>query len=468
MTQLRRLARPSGMSEELFCLVGRDGLMRMPSDGWVRLSGYSAGELGALRFVDLLHRDDRGRVMPASGGESVTLGVKGRVRGADGAYRVVEWSVFPAPEPGAFYVVGHALADAEAEESLVAEIGRLHKDIDTLATMRDNLDMCLTTQEASGVIGRFCEQAMDGYPGEVWIANASRNLLERIARWGDGAEDVLATTEPHECWAIRGGRPHSFEPGGSGLPCGHFETPPKRSRCIPLKGAGDALGMLTTWADSEVDIKTWAEYLRRVATIAEVLAMGLANLSLRQSLRAQSIRDPLTSLFNRRYMEETLDRELARANRHESSLGLIMIDIDNFKHFNDEFGHRAGDNALVEVGGLLAKIIRAEDIACRYGGEEFAVIMPGAPLEATTRRAAEVGRAIRGIVIQDAAGALLSGLSASMGVAVFPDHGGTCDTLVRAADLALFAAKQAGRDCVRVAEAVESLSEPPPPTGEAS
>jgi diguanylate cyclase (GGDEF)-like protein len=420
-----------------------------------------------MRFVDLLHRDDRGRVMPASGGVSMTLGVKGRVRCADGAYRVVEWSVFPAPEPGTLYVVGHAPGDSDAEESLVAEIGRLHKDIDTLATMRDNLDMCLTMQEASGVIGRFCEQAMDEYPGEVWIANASRNLLERIARWGDGAEGVLATKEPHECWAMRGGRSHSYEPGGSGMPCGHFETPPRRSLCIPLKGAGEALGMLTTWADADVDSTTWSNYLRRVATIAEVLAMGLANITLRESLRAQSIRDALTSLFNRRYMEETLDRELARATRHESSVGLIMLDIDNFKHFNDEFGHRAGDNALVELSGLLAKVIRAEDVACRYGGEEFAVIMPGAPLEATTRRAAEIGRAVRGIVIQDAAGALLSGLSASMGVAVFPDHGGTCDTLVRAADVALFAAKQAGRDCVRVAEVVESPSEPPQPADEA-
>jgi PAS domain S-box-containing protein len=274
------------MAEDLFCLVGRDGIMMMPNEGWEPLLGYSSGELGSLRFVDLLHRDDRERVMPPGGKGSLTLGVKGRVWCADGAYRVVEWSVFPAPEPGSFYVVGHEHADSEVEESLVAEIGRLHKDIDTLATMRDNLDMCLTTREASGVIGRFCEQAMDGYPGEVWIANASRNLLERIARWGDGAEDVLATTEPKECWAIRGGRPHSYEPGGSGLPCGHFPTPPKRSRCLPLKGAGDALGMLTTWADSDLDLKTWSEYLRRVATVAEVLAMGLANLSLRESLRA--------------------------------------------------------------------------------------------------------------------------------------------------------------------------------------
>ena len=446
-------------------MVGRDGIMKMPNEGWERFSGYSSGELGSMRFLDLLHRDDRGRVMPAGGEGSMTLGVGGRVRCADGAYRLAEWSVFPAPEPGALYVVGHANSDAD--ESLVAEIGRLHKDIDTLATMRDNLDMCLTMQEASGVIGRFCQLAMDGYPGEVWIVNASRNLLERIAHWGDGAEDVLATTEPHECWAMRGGRPHSYEPDGTGLLCRHFETPPRRSLCIPLKGAGDALGMLTTWADSGVDGTTWSHYLRRVATIAEVLAMGLANLTLRESLRAQSIRDPLTGLFNRRYLEETLERELARAARHEMPVGLIMLDVDHFKHFNDQFGHRAGDTALVEVGALLAKTIRAEDIACRYGGEEFTVIMPGAPLEATTLRATEIGIAVKGILIKEPTGTLPGGLSVSAGVAVFPDHGDDGEALVRAADLALLAAKQAGRDCVRVAEAVDSASEPRQTTGEA-
>jgi hypothetical protein len=181
----------------------------------------------------------------------LTLGVRGRVRCAGGACRVAEWSVFPAPEPGAFYVLGRA--DFDADESLVAEIGRLREVFDTPATMRANLDLCLTMQDASGVIGRFCEQAMVGCPGEVWIANASRNLLECIARWGSGAEDVPATEEPHECWAARGGRPHSYDPGGLGLSHGHLGTPPKRSHCTPLKGAGEALGMLATRADSDVD-----------------------------------------------------------------------------------------------------------------------------------------------------------------------------------------------------------------------
>jgi diguanylate cyclase (GGDEF)-like protein len=451
MTDFDPAAGLSGVSEELFCLVGPDGMMMMPSEKWERLCGFASSELGSMRFLDLVHPDDRGRVIPGGGEGSLTLGVLGRVRGADGVYRMVEWSVLPAPEPGAMYVVGHELA-GPAEKTLVAEIGRLHRDIDTLATMRDNLDMCLTLQEASEVIRQFCQQAMNGYPGEVWMVNASRNLLERIAGWGDGAEGSLGTKELHECWAMRGGRSHSYGSGDSGLACPHFDTSPRRSLCIPLKGTGEALGILTTWADTEVDDTTWSDYLRRVLTIAEVLAMGLANLTLRETLRAQAIRDPLTGLFNRRYLEETLERELARATRHESPLGLIMLDVDHFKHFNDQHGHRAGDTALIELGALLAKTTRAEDVACRFGGEEFTVIMPGAPPEVTVRRAAEIGRAVKEITVEKSADARLRGLSVSMGVAMFPDHAGTHDTMLRAADLALLAAKKAGRDCVRIAE----------------
>jgi diguanylate cyclase (GGDEF)-like protein len=211
--------------------------------------------------------------------------------------------------------------------------------------------------------------------------------------------------------------------------------------------------VLTTWSDADPQADEWSAYVQRVATMGEVLGMGLANLALRESLRAQSIRDPLTTLFNRRYMEETLERELARAARHDSTVGMVMLDVDNFKHFNDEFGHRAGDDALVEISAMLARTIRVEDIACRYGGEEFTVIMPGAPLEATKRRAAEIGSAVRDISFQEPSGERVTGLTVSMGISMFPSHGDTVAALMRAADLALLAAKHAGRDCVRVGEA---------------
>jgi diguanylate cyclase (GGDEF)-like protein len=273
---------------------------------------------------------------------------------------------------------------------------------------------------------------------------------------------LMLTMEPVDCWAMRGGRPHSYDPKGSGLPCKHHPKLPCRSLCIPLKGASDVVGMMTTWGVSADFDPGWHGYLRRIATIAEVLAMGLANLALRETLRSQSIRDPLTALFNRRFMEESFDRELARAVRHQSTVGLIVLDLDNFKHFNDEYGHGAGDTALIEIGKLLRDSIRSEDVACRYGGEEFAVIMPGAPLEATAQRAEAIAEAVREISVREIGGRILGSLSVSIGVALYPEHGDTRDSLIAAADLALFAAKSAGRDCVRVATTVGSHPKAPP------
>jgi len=462
-TQSQHCARLFDLTSEFLCVLRRDGTMAMPNEAWERFLGFSPEEFGSLSFFDLLHPDDQARIVPAgnpAGEGCLILDVKGRVRCADGVYRVAAWSLFPAPEPGTLYALGHEAAELDSETDLTAEIERLYRDIDTLAAMRDNLDMCVTIEEASQVIRRFCSKAMDGFPGEVWISNASRNLMGRVARWGDGDEDMLGTMEPVDCWALRGGRPHSYDPQGSGLSCKHHKPLPSRSICIPLKGSNEVLGLLTTWERRGGIDRMWPAYLRRVATTAEVLAMGLANLTLRETLRSQSIRDPLTALFNRRYMEESLDRELARATRHESTVGLIMLDIDSFKHFNDEFGHRAGDTALVLLANLLSKTIRTEDVACRYGGEEFAVIMPGSPLEATIRRASAIGEAVREIAVREDDGKALAQLTVSMGVSVFPDHGATSEDLVRAADLALYAAKQGGRDCLRVATAGDSDAGP--------
>ena len=117
------------------------------------------------------------------------------------------------------------------------------------------------------------------------------------------------------------------------------------------------------------------------------MALSLSNLNLRETLQHQSIRDPLTGLFNRRYMDETLERERQRAARSDTSLGVIMLDIDHFKKFNDMFGHEAGDTVLEELGVLLKNHVRGSDIACRYGGEEFVLILPESPLEIVIERA---------------------------------------------------------------------------------
>jgi len=168
-------------------------------------------------------------------------------------------------------------------------------------------------------------------------------------------------------------------------------------------------------------------------------------------LLEQSVRDHLTGLFNRRYMEETLERELLRSARKQLSLGIIMLDVDDFKRFNDTWGHAAGDEVLRKLGDLLLRQVRGEDIACRYGGDEFIIVLPDATQEVTRQRAELIAAQASDFHLQ-VDGQSLGVATLSLGVALFPDHGHTSTTILRAADAALYRAKHEGRGRVAVAE----------------
>lgn len=182
----------------------------------------------------------------------------------------------------------------------------------------------------------------------------------------------------------------------------------------------------------------------------EQIVLALSNLKLRDSLRQQSIRDSLTGLFNRRYLEETLSLEIQRAKRNNSPFSVIMIDLDHFKRFNDTHGHEAGDVVLQTLGGFLKRHVRAGDIACRYGGEEFTLVLPSTTLELAQQRAEELSEGVRSLHI-DFNGPSLGPFSLSAGVATFPNHGDGSEMILQAADMALYRAKNEGRDRVMVA-----------------
>jgi diguanylate cyclase (GGDEF)-like protein/PAS domain S-box-containing protein len=167
-------------------------------------------------------------------------------------------------------------------------------------------------------------------------------------------------------------------------------------------------------------------------------------------LREQSVRDHLTGLFNRRYMEETLERELLRASRKQLSLGIIMLDVDDFKRFNDTCGHAAGDAILHELGNLLLEHVRGEDIPSRYGGDEFIIVLPDASREVTRERAELLRENAHHLHIQFE-GQTLEAVTLSLGVAVFPEDGSTSAAVLKAADDALYHAKRAGRGRVVMA-----------------
>jgi diguanylate cyclase (GGDEF)-like protein len=215
-----------------------------------------------------------------------------------------------------------------------------------------------------------------------------------------------------------------------------------------MTAQGETLGLL--YIESR-DAKLIEYRSSLAANFAERIALALANLRLRESLRTQASRDPLTSLFNRRYMEETLERELRRAIRHRHSVGVIMIDADHFRTINNTVGHAAGDAMLQAMARFLQCQIRLEDTPCRYGGDEFVLILPDSTLEDTYKRAEQLRQGIKQITVQYG-GRMLDTVTISLGVAGCPEHGTTVEEVLLAADKALFCAKEEGRDRTLVAK----------------
>jgi len=326
------------------------------------------------------------------------------------------------------------------------------RDLDLLTRMAEVLQACVTEEEAYTVVGRFGGQFFPQESGAVFITSASRNLVEAHTVWGPFAAD-LTMFKPEDCWALRQGRTHVVDDTRSGLLCQHLsEAMPSAYLCIPLMAQGESLGVLylsVSPAGEERGTGLTETKQRLAQTVAEQLGPAVANLKLRDTLKNQSIRDPLTGLFNRRYMEETLERELRRAERSSHSVGMMMLDIDRFKDFNDTFGHEAGDVLLRDLGYLLKSNMRGEDVACRYGGEEFVLILPDASADATLRRGEQLREAVKRLHVSHR-GQLIGGVSMSIGVACFPDHGANSGALFQAVDTALYAAKNGGRDRVTV------------------
>jgi len=298
------------------------------------------------------------------------------------------------------------LANASRQLARSVEgLERSNREVTLLGEMVDLFQACRTTQEANDVIARCASRLFSGVSGALYVFRAPRNLVERAASWGRraGGDGAFA---PDQCWALRRGRPHVVE-AASPIVCSHLANGgPAAALCLPMMAQGEALDVLVLRADGPAepgaDLAGGSGLegsLRLARAASEHIALALANLRLRETLKGQAIRDPLTGLFNRRYMEETQEPELRRAERRGSALGIVMFDIDHFKLFNDTHGHEAGDLALREMGAFLLKHVRGEDIACRYGGEEFALILPDASLAATKARAEGLREAVKNLLL---------------------------------------------------------------------
>ena len=380
---------------------------------------------------------------------AVSLLQAGEVRGAYAIYKDISDQVRAAAQ---------AEEHAASLHRLVEELRLQTSQMTLLSEMGDLLQCCATTEEAYAVVAQSVKKLFSApISGILYAFKSSRNALESVTIWGEShsSEAVFA---PEVCWALRRGHPHWSGDPSQGISCAHIKDPAKaRHLCVPMVGQGDTVGILclkfpnAEQAQTRVGADASQESQQRLATtVAAQVALSLASLRLRETLRDQSIRDPLTGLFNRRFMQESLDRELQRAKRKKRPLAVVFIDLDHFKRFNDTFGHAAGDLILRTMGELFLRHFRGDDVICRYGGEEFAIILPESSAKDAAKRA-NLLRIEASKISMRHLGQILDTVTLSIGVAAFPEHGQTTEQILRMADQCLYQSKTEGRDRVTVA-----------------
>ncbi|HEY6447761.1 MAG TPA: diguanylate cyclase [Acidobacteriaceae bacterium] len=344
---------------------------------------------------------------------------------------------------------------SEANERLSQTVQRLEQqaaESRLLIAARDEVGLCQEVKLAEAVFVRYLNQLLPGTAGCLCIINHSRQQMETAGTWG-GAEPVtFEGFAPDTCCALRSGKIRWRRPERSEVHCTHFAgKAPERYICLPLTAHGETLGIVTMELTSP-EIAALAEAREStLVSLGEMAAMTISGLNLRQKLENQSIRDGLTGLFNRSFMEIALEREINRAARQGKQIAVMMLDIDHFKDFNDSFGHEAGDLVLRHVAEAMRVGIRGEDIACRYGGEEFVIILPEISTRAAADRAEVLRRMVADLTLRYR-GEPLRQVTISIGMAMCPENGETEEELLRCADHAMYAAKHKGRNKVVTAD----------------
>jgi|KBSMisStandDraft_5_1062788.scaffolds.fasta_scaffold01342_5 diguanylate cyclase (GGDEF)-like protein/PAS domain S-box-containing protein len=415
----------------------------LPADFEASVRRVIAGE---ARHMTVRRRRKDGRVLDLEV-HALPLAVDGRVRGSYTIYKDISEHIRASQAER---------KHAEVLNQLLNELKRRTREMTLLSEMGDLLECCVTTEDACSVVAQSVQKLLpEVISGTLYLFKSSRNLVETAIQWGNASISEAAFS-PDECWSLRRGQPH-WSPLAEGIHCTHISASVTlKCLCVPMVGHGDTLGVLhLEFAGDAIETDPGSENPEAIAqrlgtTVAGQIALSLASLRLRDTLRDQSVRDPLTGLFNRRFLEESLEREMQRAVRKNHPVSILFADLDNFKRFNDTFGHDAGDYVLKIVADLFRKSVRADDVVCRYGGEEFGFILPESSSENAVIRANELREATKKMEMgyQNSS---LGTLTLSIGVATFPEHGETVEELLKTADKCLYTAKSAGRDQVSLA-----------------
>lgn len=420
------------------------------------ISGYSAEEIFALGcFIPFVHSDDREKIS-----SELNRMVPGEVKIID--FRIVtkqeevRWIAQKCCcEKGAgegellLYSSIRDITDRkQMEETLhhtFAELQRHDNRMRLLHEMNDKLLSVESRKEVCAVIIDSAAKLFPEYSGLLAICPENSCDFKIVANWGN-VFDMNATFTMNDCWALQSKVSHKVCDPNQSLGCKFFQGQHNEPHfCLPLMARGDTLGLLQIISPDNVTKDQLDEMYDFAVTMSETISLALSNLMLREALREEAIRDPLTGLFNRRYLEETLPLSLRNQQRTNEPLTVAMLDLDHFKSFNDKYGHEAGDIVLKEIGALLCSSLRGGDIACRYGGEELVIILSGATLEHALPRMENIRQLVMNHCIHSS-GRKLPAITVSIGISEARPGETDAATILKRADIALYKAKQSGRN----------------------
>ncbi|MBT8155450.1 sensor domain-containing diguanylate cyclase [Epibacterium ulvae] len=340
---------------------------------------------------------------------------------------------------------------SSSEKEMMSEQLRLARDVKLLGELNEWLQSSRSLDELFGMVERFMTHILPNAEGSVYVYSNSRDVLDGWASWNGGShKDHI---HPEECWGLRRGRTYEYGTNEINFTCEH--AVPHNDNpyfCFPILAHGETVGLLHLRskhksADAFMIDRSLAQMC------SEQISMAIANVRMRDELHDQSVRDPLTGLFNRRHMTETLRKSINDSERSGDEFAVIAVDVDHFKKFNDTHGHDAGDMVLRAVGSALEQDCDGDDVACRPGGEEFTVIVPHCDADAALARAEALRRRVENIKVRYGE-KTLPRVTISIGVSNYPAQGTLPQFLLRSADEALYEAKALGRNRVVMADNV--------------
>ncbi|HZV61650.1 MAG TPA: diguanylate cyclase [Methylophilaceae bacterium] len=452
-------------------LTNAEGKVVFTNSKWKKFVGRQSekGQIGGDAWINALHPDDLNTCMKVFE-EAFTnhqhFEMEYRLKRSDGQYRYVLDTGEPyINKEGRFAgFIGSStdITERKNHENQLRmsqlEMAQHNREMQFINELNSYLQVCRSFEETHPIIQHYVTKIFADHAGVLYLFDESHSLVEPVVRWGEPQHSSPTAILPDDCWGLRQGKLHMVDDTDNVIICNHMNGKETHGYvCAPVIAQGEMIGVLTVTLGGKTEqqiTRSRESVTRLIAMAADNLAMALVSLKLREALRNRSVRDPLTKLYNRRYLDETMARELSNCQRSGRSLGIIMLDIDHFKKYNDTHGHDAGDFVLVEVAALLQGKLRTGDIACRYGGEELVMVMPGASKEITAQRAEQMRAAIENHEFLYK-GRNLTGVTASFGVASYPENGDNHASLAKCMDEALYEAKTAGRNCVIVAEELQ-------------